>query len=328
MARFLSLLLLLSTLSSLRAERSVTVANERDLAVAAQLLATPGAEPLVVRVSRGNYVLRHALHILRSNVTVLGEPGAKFRLADAVNEPVIAIGSQSLAPVETERIRNIRISGIEVDGNRDAQASELDRGRPWIRNNGIDVRMVSRLSIDRVVVTGARSGGLVISWKCADVRVRDCEFRKSFFDGVAYYDSQRIETIRCSMVENRAAGVSADNRFWRSRFIECRMIDNGDVGVFMRSSRDIRFDRCRIERSRSWAVFLAHGESGDGVRNVSFRHCWFIGNAGGVRMASPGEKQSRGTVVSECFFTGNRVPGRSNIDSAGSKVRAKRNQEP
>jgi hypothetical protein len=128
------------------------------------------------------------------------------------------------------------------------------------------------------------------------------------------------------MAKNRGAGVSADNHFSASRFVGCRIVNNRDVGIFMRASRDILFDRCEIAWSGSWAAFLAHNESGDGVHDVRFRHCRFRANDGGVRMASISEGQSSGNRVGRCFFQGNGANGRANLDSAGSPVRATGNR--
>jgi nitrous oxidase accessory protein NosD len=328
MMRFVEGLLFLSLVMGARAERVLRVENSGDLAVAAGVLATPaprGAERLVVRMAPGNYVLKQTLRILRSNVALLGGPGVRFHLADGADQPAIAVGSQSETPTESERIERIRLSGFEVDGNRREQTCELSRRRPWIRNNGIDVRMAKDLRIEKVRVAGCRSGGLVISWKCSKVRVKDSEFADNFFDGVAYYDSERIETAGCAMRRNGGAGVSADNHFAKSKFVDCEIADNRDVGVFMRASRRIVFDRCEIARCRSWGVFLAHNDSGAGVHDVGFRRCRFLANNGGIRMASVNDWQSSGTEIVDCLFQGNTASGRANIDTAGSAVRVKGN---
>ncbi len=152
MTRWTSFVLFLLTATSLNAERVFRVKNADDLAAAAALLATPAdskAEPWVFRIAPGEYVLRHTLRILRSNVALLAEPGVRFRLADAVNEPVIAIGSQNEIPAESERVERIRLRGFEVDGNRGRQTSEVGHPRFWIRNNGIDVRMTKALVIEK-----------------------------------------------------------------------------------------------------------------------------------------------------------------------------------
>lgn len=310
------------------ADQILEVRNEQELAAAGKLLAEGDAKaPLMVRIAPGDYILEDSLRILRSNVQLTGDKGARLRLGRAVDKPVIVVGSQAEVPHETERIERIRISGIEIDGNREQQTSELQGDKPWIRNNGIDIRMVSHLDIEGVHVTACRSGGLVISWKTSDVSVKDSTFSGSHFDGVAYYDCERVETLRCAMKLNDAAGVSADNHFEKSRFVDCEITGNGDVGLFLRASRDILFDRCLIEDSKNWAAFLAHDDSGRGVHDIAFRECRIFANNGGIRMASLNETQSSGTEVTACEFARNNHTGRANIDTAGSPVRAEDNTE-
>lgn len=325
MLRFLVLFVLFPIIA--QAERVVEVRSTAELGEAKKLLAMPDAEPLSVRIAAGEYVIDDTLRVLRSRVVIEGEKGARLRLAAGVNKPVLSVGSQREVPDEAERIEKIRIRNLEIDGNKLKQTSELDPERPWIRNNGIDVRMASDLEIENVLVRDCRSGGLVISWKTGDVAVRDSTFSRSHFDGVAYYDCVRVETIRCAMKLNDAAGVSADNHFDESRFVDCEIVGNGDVGVFMRASREILFSKCLIERSKSWGAFLAHDDSGNGVHGIAFRKCRFLGNDGGVRMASVNEKQSSGNEVIDCAFEGNNAKGRANIDTAGSPVRAEGNVE-
>ncbi len=151
--------------------------------------------------------------------------------------------------------------------------------------------------------------------------MKDSEFSGNFFDGVALYDSERIELVRCVTKLNDSAGISADNHLSKSRFVDCQISRNGDVGIFMRASRDIVFKRCEVEHSGDWGAFLAHNESGEGVHRVRFQNCRFFGNHGGIRMASVNERQSGGTVVRACSFDGNQVHGRADVDSAGSLVR-------
>ena len=309
------------------AEQILEVRNAAELAEAKRLLAASDAEPLTVRIAAGEYVLDDTLRVLRSRVVIEGEKDALLRLADGVNKPVVSVGSQREVPDEAERVEKIRIRNLKIDGNKLKQSSELDPDRPWIRNNGIDVRMASDLEIENVFVSGCRSGGLVISWKTRDVSVKDSTFTGSHFDGVAYYDCVRVETVRCAMKLNDAAGVSADNHFDKSRFVDCEIVGNGDVGIFLRASREILFEKCLIERSKSWGAFLAHDDSGNGVHAVAIRECRFIENNGGVRMASVNEKQSSGNEVIGCVFEGNNANGRGNIDTAGSPVRAEGNVE-
>jgi hypothetical protein len=165
-----------------------------------------------------------------------------------------------------------------------------------------------------------RSGGLVISWDCADVLVLDSTFERNFFDGVAYYASERVLTQGCTMRENGFAGISLDNRLVESRFSACRLEGNGTVGVFARNAANLRFDNCVIEDSGDWGVFLAHDEKDKGVHDVEIAVCQIANNRGGVFMASIDNSQSSGTRVVSSTFRGNEREGRGNIRTSGSPI--------
>ena len=290
----------------------------------AQLLVGPEAPdlgaPITIHLSPGTYHLDETFHIARSRVSLIAEEGARLVLARGVNQPVLAIGTQVEYPVETDRIERIVISGLEIDGNRDGQDSEVALERPWIRNNGIDVRAVRHLRVDRVAANRCRSGGLVISWDSSDVLVSDSRFEENFFDGVAYYASERILTQDCLMRANGFAGISLDNRVQASRFVGCRVDSNGAVGVFARHSIDLRFDNCVVTNSADWGVFLAHDEKNQGVHDVEFAVCEVTNNRGGLFMASVNEAQSSGTRVVSTAFRGNEREGRGNIRTSGSTI--------
>jgi hypothetical protein len=210
----LSILLLNITLASAENSHSaITVRNVSELLKVQALIAKrspKGISPqMVINVEPNTYVLTDTFRINRSNVCLIAEPGTKAILADNINKPVLAIGSQEEIPSYT--IENICVSGVEIDGNKDNQDSELDADMSWIRNNGIDVRAVKRLSIDNVVSNNNRSGGLVVSWGSSDIHVSNSEFDENYYDGIAYYDSERIYTHNSSMKNNNSAGISLDN---------------------------------------------------------------------------------------------------------------------
>lgn len=315
----------LSGLGKAADDSTHVVSNMAELLDAEKLVknqAADTAERVTVRIRSGTYLLRDSFRIARSRVSVIAEPGAKFILAKGVNEPVVAIGSQQEVAGEKDVISDIVLTGLEIDGTKDHQRSEYSAARPWIRNNGIDVRAVKNLSIAKVRVNNNRSGGLVISWGCEEVRVSDSSFAKNRFDGVAFYDSTNVEVTRCAMINNQCAGVSLDNEFLNSRFFECLIQGNGDVGVFARSSARVEFKNCVVQNSGNWAFFLAHDNHGRGVVDVIINGGQIIGNRGGVCMASIDEKQSRGTRVTGAAFSGNEGNGRNNIHTSGSAVTA------
>lgn len=293
-----------------------TVKNAAELSLA--LKKAQAEDPFVstiIYVKPGIYTVSDTISINVSNITVIAEPGAKIILADHVNKPVIAIGSQEEQPTYT--IENIYISGLEIDGNKDNQDSENDVSKKWIRNNAIDVRGVKRLTLDNVVCRNARSGGLVISWASSDIYINNSIFSNNYFDGVAYYDSQRVYTNACSMISNKNAGISLDNNFRNSIFANCILDDNRDVGIFMRNSSKIRFNGCAIQNSGSYAAFLGHDETGNGVRDIFFSGCHMLDNNGGVFVGST-EQQSGYISVVGSSFRGNEKNGRLTLDGPAS----------
>lgn len=296
------------------------ISKSGDFRKAQKLLDTSLAETIMIRISAGEYRLKRTLRINRSNVRIEGVPGAKLTLAKGVQAPVIAVGPQTEFPLEEERIWNVSIVDLEIDGNRDQQASEYDRHRPWIRNNGIDARTVSGLKVERVRCGNNRSGGLVISWRCRDVVARDCVFENNYFDGVAYYDSSQVYTVDCVMRDNRGAGVSIDNAVVDALFASCVIAENRDVGVFARNSRHLMFYETEVTGSGNWAFFLSHDDKELGVFDTEIASCKIVGNHGGVRMGSVDEKQSAGNRVVLCDFGENGSRGRPNLSTAGSPV--------
>ena len=272
----------------------------------------------IIRVEPNVYVLPDTFHINQSNISIIAEPGTRVILADHVNKPVIAIGSQEEKTTYT--IENIYISGVEVDGNKENQDQELDIDKPWIRNNGIDVRAVKRLTIENVISNNNRSGGLVISWSSSDIHVVNSEFDNNYFDGVAYYDSKRIYTVNSSMKNNNSAGISLDANITDSIFSNCILDSNEDVGIFMRFAKELRFNNCIIKNSGNWAVFLGHNESDQGVQDIMFSNCQVLNNKGGILMSSISDEQSSFNSVVGSVFRGNEQEGRLSIQTSGSRI--------
>ena len=280
------------------------------------------AEPITIKVLSGRYLLKDTFRIGRSNVSVIGEPGAIFHLMGNTNEPVIAIGTQAEIAGPADAITDIAIMGLEIDGNKERQSSEYSARRPWIRNNGIDVRAVTRLKVSNVIANNNRSGGLVISWGCSDVRVTGSTFAKNYFDGVAFYDSKDVDVSDCTMTRNQGAGISLDNEFVDSRFSRCVIESNADVGIFARSSARLEFKDCIIRQSGNWGVFLGHDARNRGVIDIVISGGQIVGNRGGVWMASVNEKQSRGTRVEGTQFSANQSAGRRDLFSSGAVIAA------
>ncbi|MDQ8187053.1 right-handed parallel beta-helix repeat-containing protein [Pelagicoccus sp. SDUM812002] len=296
------------------------ITRDRDFKKVQAILDERGTDPLLIKIAAGEYKLKRSLHINRSNVTVRGESGVLLKLANKAQTPVIAVGSQAEYPLDSERIQNIAILDLEIDGNREAQLSEYDRHLPWIRNNGIDVRTVTGLRVEGVRCGNNRSGGLVISWRCRDVLAKNCIFDNNYFDGVAYYDSTQVYTVDCDLRDNQGAGVSIDNAVYDALFSNCLIQNNQDVGVFARHSTGLMFYQSTIRNSGNWAFFLSHDDNENGVFNVEIASCSIEENNGGVRMGSVDTKQSSGNRVTLTSFAGNDAGGRTDLSTAGSPI--------
>jgi hypothetical protein len=173
-----------ATAASVHADTNITkirVRDTQDLLSVQALASTPKSLAnaantaihidTVIQVDPGTYVLQDTFRIVQSNFAIISDAGAKVMLADHVNKPVLAIGSQEVNPSFT--VENVYISGLVIDGNKEHQESESDANMSWIRNNGIDVRSVNRLLIDRVASGNNRSGGLVVSWGSSDISLME-----------------------------------------------------------------------------------------------------------------------------------------------------------
>ena len=168
---------------------------------------------------------------------------------------------------------------------------------------------------------------MVISWKSSDIYVLNSEFDDNYYDGVAYYDSSRIYTTNVSMKNNSSAGISLDNDLSDSIFSNCIVDSNGDVGIFIRFSRELKFNNCTVKNSRNWAVFWGHDDENNGVFDVMFSNVQFLNNNGGLFMSSTASAQSANNSVVSCVFRANEKNDRQNIQSSGSKVWATANLE-
>ena len=260
-----------------------------------------------IYIQAGNYILAHGIHVNRSNVTLSGEQGTLLKLGNQVNQPVILVGTDKQTPTEPDRIENIRISHIEIDGNKNAQTSEADPNRTWIRNNGIDVRMVDDLRISNVDVHSARSGGVVASWNSQRIFIDNSSFHHNYYDGIALYTSEDIQVSDFICYGNGNAGLSLDNKLKNVSFNGGIIKDSGDVGIFARDSEDLNFHDLMIRGSQSHGCFISHDTpgTGTGVRRLFFVGCSFLDNNGfGLRLDSTTTDSPNNTVVSS-LFSGN-----------------------
>lgn len=287
--------------------------------------ALPSAGGLVM-LAPVTYQCAAPIVIDRDNVSLRGwGPATVLHLVDGGNAPVIVLGQTIDTPTITRR--NLHVSDLHIDGNRENQTFECwggDCSIHPIRNNGLTLRRVEDVVIERVSVRGARSGGLVTEHGCRRLTIQDFTAFDNHFDGLAGYLTEDSVFSRLYLHDNLAAGLSFDIRFNNNIISDSVIAGNGSVGIFMRDSFDNLFDALQIRNSGEHGIFLAQvdtdatkpaagnafvgvvvsGSQGAGIR-VNDVSCvdnllvgaQLIGNNGGcISEATPGLLESSGTV--------------------------------
>lgn len=184
-----------------------------------------------------------------------------LRLADDANCPVIILGEPVNNPGQT--IKNLRVSGLFIDGNRAHQQREiwkLEGEGSQIRNNGIVVQGVSDSLIENVTSARCRSGGLVTTRDVRRLTVRGLDAFDNEFDGLACYETEDCLFTDLYLHDNPGAGISLDLAF-NHNVISNAVLTANDLGVFMRASRNNQFLNVSIRDSHHHGVFMAHAET-------------------------------------------------------------------
>jgi hypothetical protein len=184
-----------------------------------------------------------------------------LRLANGANSPVLVLGQTTTPPTITRT--HIYVSDLAIEGNRDHQSLECwggtcdTGGLTYIRNNGITLRRVSDVAIERVIISGARSGGLVTEKGSRRVTVHDLTSFGNYYDGLAAYETEQSVFSGLYIHDNPYAGLSLDIRFNNNVVSEAVITGNGRQGIFMRDSRDNLFHGLHIQNSGEQGLFLA-----------------------------------------------------------------------
>jgi hypothetical protein len=226
----------------------------------------------VVYLSEGEYICEKSIVINRNNVTLKGSGGATIlKLKDNANVPVLIIGET--IPIPTITRRNITISDLIIDGNRLEQSRECSligpcSGANALRNNGITLRKVENIIIERVTTHSTRSGGLVSELSCENVTIKDFTSYNNYFDGIAGYETKDSNFTNLALFNNCAAGVSLDINFSKNTMsniniyidsnISCSSTpSSGDVGMFIRDSHSNIFKNIKIHDMLNHGIFVA-----------------------------------------------------------------------
>ena len=289
-----------------------------DIQAAIDSLPAPGGQ---VVIEAGTYICPSSIVIDRDNVDLRGQgPATVLRLADHANLPLLVVGQTINVPAITRS--NIRVSDLTLDGKRENQDYECyndDCAVYPIRNNGISLRRVSDVLVERVTVTGARSGGLVAEHGCRRVTVRDLSAVDSNFDGLAGYLTEDSLFTGLYLHNNCAAGLSFDLDFsnniisnvliLRDEDRRCETTDppelDGTVGIFMRDSRDNAFHGIQIRNAGEHGVFLAEvPEQADSAASGNTFSGMVISGSGGAGLRA-NDASVVDTLVVESQFVGN-----------------------
>jgi hypothetical protein len=248
-----------------------------------QLPASGGA----VLVAAGTYVCSDPIVIDRDRVSLRGTGQATvLRLAPHANWPVLVLGQRAnLSP--TVARTHLEVTDLSIDGNRAQQDFECHLtnqcvGDDFLRNNGISLRRAHDALVERVTVTGARSGGLVAEHGSRRVTVRDVTSSDNHFDGLAAYLTEDSIFTGLHLHDNLAAGLSFDTRFDNNLITDTVITGSGTVGIFMRDSRDNVFSGLQIRDSGEHGVFLAQipNSPGTAATGNTFNEITIGGSAG------------------------------------------------
>ena len=178
-------------------------------------------------------------------------------LESNANCPVIIMGQPLNRPMRT--VRHVSVCNLFIDGNRTHQQRELwhESGEgSEIRNNGITVQNVSDSLIENVTCTRCRSGGLVTTLGVRRLTVNNFGSFDNEFDGLACYLTTDSVFSNLFLHDNPGAGISLDLAFDHN-VIRSAVLASNDLGIFMRDSRNNKFDDVSIKQNRDFGVFMA-----------------------------------------------------------------------
>jgi hypothetical protein len=224
----------------------------------------------------GRFKVTQPIVLQHDNQTLRGAgPTTILYLANNANCPVIIMGQPVNHPTQT--IRHLCVCNLFIDGNRAQQQRELWRESgegSKIRNNGITVQNVSDSLIDNVTCTRCRSGGLVTTLGVRRLTVNNFGSFDNEFDGLACYLTTDSVFSNLDLHDNPGAGISLDLTFDHN-VIRSAILASNDLGIFMRDSRDNKFDHLSIRNNREFGIFMAQAfEPADrGVRPQPDTQC-------------------------------------------------------
>ena len=230
-----------------------------------------------VLLEAGDWELSSHVHIHGSDVTLQGAGAAtRLRLADEALNSVLFIGTTAASPTEAERISNIEILDLAIDGNKHNQSSEFYGDGSGHTVNGVTVRNAWNVVLQNLIIEDSRSGGVVTT---DDVRFFVADglmVSGAFFDSLAMYVTEDSLVIGCRLEGSSAAAISTDLGFNHNIISDTLMVDNGwgedgtshNPGLYMADSSDNLIESSIIRGSAGNGIILTDSGSGGAADNV------------------------------------------------------------
>lgn len=270
-----------------------------------------------IKMRSGLHICQAPIFLYYDNITLDGgNPNSTtIKLKDYEHAPILIIGTETGTNPDTGRfttirtVHNVTIKNLTIDGNKDNHDtakecfnSTCDGDAFSVRNNSITVRGAYDAKIYNVVTHSAISGGLVTERDVLRLHVKDFESYNNHFDGIAGYETENSLFEDVYLHDNKGAGVSIDIRFSHNHFLNSRLINNHDVGIFARDLTGNLFENLSILNSGSFGVFMAGvGSPETCAKDNEFRNVKITGSyRAGLR------------VNDSC--QGNKVTGQSNLN--------------
>ena len=276
-----------------------------------------------VILPEGKILIRQPIVLDRDYQTLRGSgSGTVLWLADDADCPVIILGE----PVNHPRkiINGLCVRDLFIDGNRSQQHRELWRFAGEgsdIRNNGITVQSVANSTVQHVTCARCRSGGLVTTLGVRHLTVCELDSFDNQFDGLACYQTENSLFTELNLHDNPGAGISLDLAF-NHNVISNAVLTANDLGIFMRASRDNRFQNVSIHDCHHHGVFMAQEVEEtpmgwDGVPKSECTHNAFTNliadNCGGAAFRV-NDTTCTNNIIIQANFKGNPKGGLSQVE--------------
>jgi hypothetical protein len=273
----------------------VVGSDSESLQKAANLL-RPGD---VLSIGAGTYAMENSLFV-PSGVTVRGVPGKTIlRKARGVESPLTDdadYGDTFLAVAEPEKFHTgmgVAIVDDTLKTGWDISVTSIASIKPpYVIVNPMTVRdydrrqhharMVStfpilcaidaaNIVIEDLIVDGNRTendyidgcrGGAIYMYRVRNVTVRRCTARNYNGDGISFQISDGVHVIDSESYGHAGYGIHPGTGSVSSLVKDCRMHDNGDIGLFLCwRVRHGRFENNVIENNGHYGISIGHKDT-------------------------------------------------------------------